>query len=150
MASTILDLAYVVDSGAAATETDGTTPLTLNSEDLALGEFRAVRFVGDTKDPSVSNFTASTSGDSVAGIAQFDVLLTRAGEANVTVRREGITKMVAGGTVSVDDNITSDAAGRAVTAVTGWKVLGTALQNAAAAGELIDVALDLVDQRTAS
>lgn len=49
----------------------------------------------------------------------------------------GVTKVVAGGTISLWDNIQSDATGRAATAATGDYSQGIALEAATAAGQMI-------------
>lgn len=51
----------------------------------------------------------------------------------------GVSKVKAGAAVSIGDDVASDASGRGVTAVTSDVVLGTALQAASEAGEIISV-----------
>jgi hypothetical protein len=57
--------------------------------------------------------------------------------ANVQI--SGITKVVAGGAVSVGDAVASNASGKAATAGSGDTVLGTALEAATADGDIIAV-----------
>jgi len=56
-----------------------------------------------------------------------------------SVQISGITKVVAGGAVSVGDAVASTAAGKATTAATGDIILGTALEAATADGDVISI-----------
>ena len=47
-----------------------------------------------------------------------------------TVAINGVTKMEAGGTIAIDGDVASDAAGKAVAAATGDQILGIALASA--------------------
>lgn len=62
------------------------------------------------------------------------------GEA-ATVMLDGVSKVVAGAAVTSGAEVASDASGRAVTAATGNRVNGIALETCANAGEVIAVAL---------
>ena len=65
------------------------------------------------------------------------------GESGFVVPLNGsISKMEAGAAVSADDDIASDATGRAVTAVTADEILGHAVDAASAAGEIIRVIIN--------
>lgn len=64
--------------------------------------------------------------------------------ATVDLMVTGVTKMVAGAAVSAGDELTSDAQGRAITAVTAAganRSYGIALEAATAAGQIIEVLL---------
>jgi hypothetical protein len=60
-----------------------------------------------------------------------------------TVVNRGISKVVAGAAVAAGAQVTGDSSGRAVTATTGNKIHGTALQAAGGAGEIIPVLLEI-------
>lgn len=70
------------------------------------------------------------------GVLQNDP--SAAGRA-ASVQISGISKVVAGGAVSVGDAVASTAAGKATTAATGDIILGTALEAATADGDVIAV-----------
>jgi hypothetical protein len=57
----------------------------------------------------------------------------------VTVQMEGIAKVIAGGTVSIGDEVSSDASGKAVTG--GTQKAGTAM-TAGVSGDVIEVVLN--------
>lgn len=59
-----------------------------------------------------------------------------------TIAKSGVSKVVAGAAVAVNDPVTTDATGRAIPAVAGNRRLGVARQAASAAGVVIAVALD--------
>ncbi len=85
---------------------------------------------------------SDTAGAAALGVAQHAVSAADAASgAHVNVRLMGIAVVEAGAAVTLDDNIASDASGRAVTGVATDIQLGKALGAAAAAGDLFAVAL---------
>lgn len=78
------------------------------------------------------------AGDGVYadGILQNDP--DAAGKA-ANVQIAGISKVVAGGAISVGDAVASNASGKAATAATGEVILGTALEAATADGDTISI-----------
>ncbi|MCK4454537.1 DUF2190 family protein [Candidatus Parcubacteria bacterium] len=88
-----------------------------------------------------------SSGDMEIGEGATDLLLgvlqdkPESGQAG-TYRHEGTTKVVASGAIAIGADVTSDAAGKAVTTTTqGDKVKGIALEAAAADGDIIEIQL---------
>lgn len=59
-----------------------------------------------------------------------------------TIAKSGISKVVAGAAIAINDDIATDATGRAVPAVAGNRRLGKARMAATGAGIVIPVALD--------
>jgi hypothetical protein len=84
---------------------------------------------------------ATVAGANVLGVSQQRVATADINKQVVDIRLTGITKVVAGGTVAVHDQVQNDTAGKAVTSSTaGDRVFGTALTGGAA-GDVIDVLL---------
>lgn len=76
------------------------------------------------------------AGASAVGVLQND---PDAVDRAATVAIEGIVKVVAGAAFSLDAEIMSDASGRAITATSTNMILGTALEAATAAGQIVKV-----------
>jgi hypothetical protein len=77
-----------------------------------------------------------------AGAACIGVLQNKPTDAQVAeVGVSGVSKVVAGGAVSLWDNVQSDGTGRAATAASGDYSQGIALEAATAAGQIIAVLL---------
>lgn len=106
----------------------------------AITKFRAVKW--DTPEETVTPVTADT--DPVVGIAQVGVT---AGEIlrgkGVSVRRMGASEMEASAAIVKGALVAMTADGRAVTAVTGDRVLGICDEAATAATQRIRVTLSL-------
>lgn len=82
--------------------------------------------------------------DQVLGVCQEDIDASKVttGKAVIGVRLLGISRVLAGGVVTVGAKLTSDATNRAVTGgAAGTPSFGIALTAAGAAGEYIDVLL---------
>ena len=58
-----------------------------------------------------------------------------------SIRLNGITKVVTGAAVAIDDLLTADAAGKAVTAAATDKVIGKALETSTALNEVVAMAI---------
>ncbi len=103
----------------------------------AAGDLSASQFAAVVVD---SNGQAAVAGAAVtiAGVLQNDPAAI--GEAS-TIVQTGITKMLAGAAVTVGDLVMTDGSGRAITATATNPPLGTALQAAANADEIIPVLL---------
>lgn len=77
-----------------------------------------------------------------AGAACIGVLQNKPTDGKIAeVGISGVSKVIAGGAVSLWDNIQSDATGRAATAASGDYSQGIALEAATAAGQIIAVLL---------
>ena len=76
---------------------------------------------------SATGVALAGNGEKAVGILQNkpDLLGKEA-----TVAIAGVTKMEAGGTIAIDGDVASDAAGKAVAAATGDQILGIALASA--------------------
>lgn len=95
------------------------------------------RFVKLTSTPGTF-VRCSVAGEDADGICQDEP-----GSAHAScIAIGGISKVVAGAAITAGAKITTDDQGRAVTATTGAAVLGTAIQDAAAAGIIIPAKLD--------
>lgn len=97
--------------------------------------FRFVKITGVNK---VGRVSANT--DAVIGVCQNKPQVE--GQA-ATVAIFGVSMMIAGGAITAGDAITSDGEGRAVDAAGGGDVFGVALGEAAAAGHLLPVLLQV-------
>lgn len=91
---------------------------------------------GATKDHVVLSAAAN---DVTLGVCQTRVLAADAGVQVADIRLEGISKVVAGAAVAAFAPVTSNASGRAITATTGQRQAGVALEAASANGDIIDV-----------
>lgn len=102
---------------------------------LASGALPLYRFV------SLSSGQAALSGAgaNMVGVTAQEALV--ADEPIAVAELQGVMKVEAGAAVSQDDDVASDASGRAVTAVATNTVGGSALDAAGAAGEIIRVLL---------
>ena len=101
--------------------------------DLSASQYRFV------KENAAGKIVAThTAGAAVMGVLQNNPANTRA----ATVMRTGATKVVAGAAVAIDALVTTDTAGRAVTATTGQTIAGVARIAAAGAGEIITIELE--------
>lgn len=106
----------------------------LSTGDLSAAEYVIVK-VDVSNDQSVVIAAAST--DPIMGVLQNK---PKAGEAAV-VRWGGSSKVLAGGTITRGDRVTSDGSGHAVTTTTNKDVvLGLALSSAVS-GDVVEVAL---------
>lgn len=79
---------------------------------------------------------ANAAGEKVLGVVQND---PTSGQV-AAVAYQGVSKVVAGGTVAIDADIATDASGRAVAATTGNKIVGRAISGGSV-GEIISVLL---------
>jgi hypothetical protein len=103
----------------------------------ASGDLSAQQFRGVVVD---SNGQAAVAGAAaeIAGVLQNDPsAIDRAAQ----IVQTGITKMVAGAAVATGANVTTDASGRAITAIVTNPIVGVALDAAANADEIISVLL---------
>lgn len=103
------------------------------------------RFVKAGGSSQVVDLNSSSSGI-VLGVVQdnVDQVKVATGKAPVNVRMAGISKVVAGASLTQYTEIMSDTTGRAITAATtSNRVQGLALQAASAAGDIIDVFLTI-------
>jgi hypothetical protein len=104
--------------------------------------YTAFRFVAaGATDTSVTSTIAA--GALALGVIQEDVDATKVatGKVAADIRILGISKVVAGAAVTLWSEVATDASGRAINAATGHRVVGRALQSAAALGDIIDVLL---------
>ena len=102
------------------------------SGDLSAQQFHCMAVNGN------GQAVAATSGAQIAGVLQNDPEVQ--GEA-ATIVQTGITKAKAGAAVAQGAEVMSDADGEVITATSGNRVVGTALQAAAIADEIIAVLL---------
>lgn len=105
----------------------------------------AYRFVKSGGAQNIVDLNTSSSGI-VLGVLQENVDATKlaTGKSVANVRVGGISKVVAGASLTVYTEIMSDTTGRAITAATSAnRVQGLALQAAGAAGDIIDVYLTI-------
>ena len=116
-----------------AWEVPGETMTRRSSEDLTAKQYRAVAL------DSVSELVTPGAGAVTLGVLQNAPDDGQYGTVMVT----GITKMVAGAAITLPARVTTDNAGRAVTATTGDFVVGTALMAASGAGIVISVQLSV-------
>jgi hypothetical protein len=106
----------------------------VSTGDLSAAEFVIVK-ISTTVDQNVVIAAAAT--DPIIGVLQNK---PKAGEPAV-VRWGGSTKVIAGGTITAGDCVTSDGSGHAITTTTtGNVILGRALQSAVS-GDIFEVAL---------
>jgi hypothetical protein len=106
------------------------------------GAYTAFRFVAaGATDSSVTSTIAA--GALALGVIQEDVDAAKVAPTKVVadIRLMGISKMVAGAAVTLWAEVSTDNQGRVINAATTQRVLGRALQSAAAAGDIIDVML---------
>jgi len=97
--------------------------------DLSGSQYRIVKV---TADKQVN--LGSSAGETVLGVLQND---PKSGEAAL-VRTGGVSKVVAGGTLSAGDKVQTDANGAAITALTGDFTVGQVLIGAAS-GEIATI-----------
>ncbi len=76
-------------------------------------------------------------GAKAIGVSQFNCDDTK----TISVIALGTAVVIAGAGITADDDVASDAAGKAVTAAAGDVILGRALETAAAAADEIEVLL---------
>jgi hypothetical protein len=102
--------------------------------------YTAFRFVAaGATDSSVTSTIAA--GALALGVIQEDVDAAKVATGKVVadIRLLGISKVVAGAAVTLWAEVATDNQGRAINAATTHRVIGRALQSAAAAGDIIDV-----------
>lgn len=105
----------------------------------AITKFRAVKF---SAEETVTPVVAAT--DPVAGIAQVSVTAAEILKGKgCAIRRMGASEMEASAAIAVGALIAMTVDGRAVTAVTGNRVIGVCDEAAAVAGERIRATLSL-------
>lgn len=109
--------------------------------DLSSSQFRFVKL---TATGTVE--ACSVAGEQAVGVLQNDPEANRA--ANVAVG--GRSKVEAGAAVSIDDDVATDASGKAVTATTSDVILGKARSAAGADGEIVSVELTVPYRGTAA
>lgn len=110
-----------------------------SGQDLSSYQYRFVKLSTDGKiDPC-------GAGERSIGVLQNKATAVDRACTVATMNSGNRSKVVAGGVVSVGDDVTPDSSARAVVAATGDYIGGTALTAAAAAGEYITV--DLVDRQ---
>lgn len=80
-----------------------------------------------------------TAGQNAIGLVLFTNDETVAAGEDVTVQVKDIGKWIAGGAISVGDELTTDAAGKAVKATAGDFITAIALSKATASGDVISV-----------
>ncbi len=86
-----------------------------------------------------SGFVKCGAGEQATGVLQ-----NKPGSGQVaTVATAGVSVCKAGGAISVDDKVTSDGGGLAVTAGEGDEVIGTAASAAANSGELFELVVGI-------
>lgn len=83
------------------------------------------------------NQSSLASDTAVLGVLQNN---PQSGQA-ATIAQQGLSKVVAGGSITVNALVTTNGSGRAAAAVSGDMVMGRALEAAANDGEVITVAL---------
>lgn len=106
----------------------------VSTNDLSAAEFVIVK-VDTANDQSV--VIAASNTDPIIGVLQNK---PKAGKAAV-VRWGGSSKVIAGGTITRGDIVTSDSSGHAITTVTNKDVmLGRALSSAVS-GDIVEIAL---------
>ena len=110
--------------------------------DLSAAQFRFVAYSG-----GMLVVRAGAGGTDALGVLQ-DNPDGDAVEQAADVMSEGVSKVVAGGTIADGAFVTSDAEGRAVTAVGGNLVLGRVIEGVTNAGELATIAINCVTQPT--
>jgi hypothetical protein len=79
------------------------------------------------------------AGANVIGLSLFTNDETIEAGDDVTVQVKDIGKWIAGGEIAVGDELTTDAAGKAVKAATGNFITAVALSKATAAGDVVQV-----------
>ena len=88
-----------------------------------------------------SNSSGTVTVTNSAGEYVLGVLQNNPASGNAaTVAIFGISKVVLGGTVAINDQISTDASGRAIAATTGHKIVGIAIKGGAV-GEIGSVLL---------
>jgi hypothetical protein len=122
---------YLLDKGFTALSTYA------SSDVLGVQAFRLVKITAQDQIDRQTLASLITVGVVQEDVDQSKVLL---GKAVVDVRIAGISKVVAGAAITIGVEVMSDTTGRVITAVTAAnRVVGLALQAAAAAGDIIDV-----------
>lgn len=117
-----------------ATEQPGLLMSFEASGDLSSDQFKFVDLASDGQMQVVS-----TQGDPAIGVLQDKPSTT--GEAG-QVMKDGITKVSAGGSISVNDEIAADGSGKAITATTsGDKIMGMAIDSASS-GDIFSMILE--------
>lgn len=101
--------------------------------DLSAAQYR---FVEPGAGGTVTRVNAA--GEAVLGVLQNN---PGSGQAATVALTGSRTKLVAGAALSENDDITTDNQGRAITAASGHRPHGIALEAAAAAGDIISVLL---------
>jgi len=109
-------------------------------QDLSANLFH---FVSLADDGQIDTTTDGASADGVLHTTRDE-----AGRA-VRVAVSGVSKLVAGGQISIGDKVASDGDGKAKTAEAGDRVLGIALEAAAESGIVIAVRLKLLGEPNA-
>lgn len=103
----------------------------------AIGRSRIVRFDGTTQTLVLQ---ASASTDNLIGVAEGVEI---AASERVDVVLSGVAEVVAGAAFNAGAKLTSDSAGRAVAAApsagTNAQIVGVALQQAGAAGDIVSI-----------
>lgn len=99
--------------------------------DLSSSQFKFVE-----SNSSGTATVCNSAGEYALGVLQND---PTSGNA-ATIATSGISKVVLGGTVAINDQISTDASGRAIAATTGHKILGIAIKGGAV-GEIGSVLL---------
>lgn len=118
-----------------ATESLGNTRTMIAGVDLSAQQYRFLR-----RDAAGQALVALAGGLNHAGILQNAPILGRA----ATVGTNGRSKVVAGAAITLPANLTSDATGRAVAIAAGTdRILGSAVGGATAAGQIIEIDLDV-------
>ena len=102
----------------------------------SVGDLSAKQFFAVKLDANGKIVLAAAATDQVLGILQNDPKAAQAGQ----VRHLGISKAVAGAAITLGDEVISDAAGKVIsTAAAGDRVIGHALEAAAADLDVISV-----------
>lgn len=101
--------------------------------DLSSYQFRAVKAVNSS---GTAQAALCGTGQQALGILQ-DKPAAQGRAAQVCVL--GVTKAVAGGTVTAGSMVASDSTGRVVNAVSGDIAIGIALEGTSTAGEIVSV-----------
>jgi len=102
----------------------------------SVGDLSAKQFFIVKRDASNNIILAAAAGDTLLGVLQNDPKAAQAG----TVRKLGLSKVVAGAAITLGTEVISDAAGKAIaTATAGDRILGVAEEAAAADGDVITI-----------
>ena len=102
----------------------------------SVGDLSAKQFFAVKLDANGKIVLAAAATDQVLGVLQNDPKAAQVGQ----VRHLGITKAVAGAAITLGDEVISDAAGKVIsTSGAGDRIIGHALEAAAADGDVISV-----------